>query len=187
MREKITAIYVIENLVNSHKYLGKVEKRPVEDRWAEHKRNLKLGKHVNSRLQNAWNKYRKENFGFKIQEILQFDSSKEFILEKEAYWIQIYGGINSKTCYNLVDATISPAMSEEICQQRRGEGNPSHKLELYQINEIRTKWLTGEYTTYQLAREYNISPRAIQAIVNNKTWYDSKYIPPDKEMVWKWK
>lgn len=53
---KIAGIYKITNLVNGKMYIG--ESRNCFSRWQSHKRELKKGRHSNTHLQRAWNKYR---------------------------------------------------------------------------------------------------------------------------------
>lgn len=57
-------VYKIQNIVSRDIYIGstKVFKR----RFREHNKELKLGKHVNAHLQNAWDKYGKQSFVFSI-------------------------------------------------------------------------------------------------------------------------
>ena len=92
--EKIGAIYKIENLVNGKVYIGQTIKKPVR-RYQLHKCRLKLNKHENAYLQNAWNKYGEENFSFSV---LGFYNLNE--LDKmEVKYIQEYREL--KICYNL--------------------------------------------------------------------------------------
>ena len=61
-----TGIYKIENKVNGKVYIGQA--RNIEERWKNHISCLNSGKHDNSYLQRAWNKYGKDNFEFIIIE-----------------------------------------------------------------------------------------------------------------------
>ena len=56
-------IYCIECKVTKIKYIGKTRENFYR-RWIFHKWNLKNNHHSNTYLQNAWNKYGKENFEF---------------------------------------------------------------------------------------------------------------------------
>jgi len=60
--EKVCGIYKIENVVNGMIYIG--SSSDVSFRLSDHKRQLKNKKHGNEHLQNAWNKYGKDNFRF---------------------------------------------------------------------------------------------------------------------------
>jgi group I intron endonuclease len=57
-------IYFISNLINNKIYVG--QSINIEKRWIQHKRELRNNIHENKRLQNAWNKYKEENFEFSI-------------------------------------------------------------------------------------------------------------------------
>lgn len=51
-----------------------------------------------------------------------------------------------------------------------GEKNPKAKLTWEDVNEIREKYATDQYTQAQLAKEYNVKSGAVRRIVNYKTW-----------------
>jgi group I intron endonuclease len=78
-------IYKITNTINNKVYVGKTE-RTVEERWAEHLRNVsKYGDRLP--LYKAMAKYGKENFA--IETIEECDTSN--IDDREIYWIAHYG------------------------------------------------------------------------------------------------
>ena len=64
MADKICGIYCIENKITSKKYIGYT--KDFTKRKYQHLDNLSRGNHINSHLQNAYNKYGKENFYFRI-------------------------------------------------------------------------------------------------------------------------
>ena len=105
--EKICGIYKIENLINHKVYIG--QSIDISGRWVEHQINLRGNKHASKHLQNAWNKYGGENFSFEIVE----RCSEEDLTEREQYWIDFYGGINSNNNYNSKEAGNSGKFSEE--------------------------------------------------------------------------
>ena len=76
-------IYVIENLGNGHKYVGKT--RDFKTRRIQHFRLLKHNKHFNSYLQNSYNKWGKAYFEFRIIERV---ADPGFRSEREWYWIR---------------------------------------------------------------------------------------------------
>jgi len=75
-------IYTITNLINNKKYVG--SSISIFKRKTAHFSNLRLNRHPNIHLQNAYNKYGKENFVFSI---IDFVENKEVLLEKEQYYI----------------------------------------------------------------------------------------------------
>lgn len=58
----IVGIYVIRNKMNGKCYIG--QSSDIESRWKHHVNDLKSNCHHNQKLQNAWNKYGKDNFIF---------------------------------------------------------------------------------------------------------------------------
>ena len=86
-------IYKIENKINNKKYIG--QSINIEKRWKEHQYLLKMNKHHNYHLQNAWNKYKEESFIFNIIE----ECDKKVLNDKEKYWINSFDSYNSG--YNL--------------------------------------------------------------------------------------
>ena len=52
----------------------------------------------------------------------------------------------------------------------RGTRHGKAKLTEARVEEIRVRYMKGGVTTYQLATEMQVSPTAIQAVVNGKTW-----------------
>lgn len=89
----MNGIYKITNLVNRKVYIGQSNK--LNTRKSCHFYLLKNDKHHNDHLQRAYNKYGKDNFIFEvIEETNDLDN-------REIFWIDEYGGINSELNYNL--------------------------------------------------------------------------------------
>lgn len=105
--ERVQGIYIIVCLVNSRVYIG--QSKHIQKRWLEHREELQNGCHCNKHLQNAWNKYGEKSFVFSVLELCESDK----LTEREQYWIDYYGGINSKNTYNFRDAGSRGGMSEE--------------------------------------------------------------------------
>ena len=76
-------IYKILNKLNNKSYIGSTSES-FRKRWNLHKHHLVNGKHKNSHLQYAWNKYGSDNFEFII---LEECNDKNKVLEREQYWI----------------------------------------------------------------------------------------------------
>lgn len=64
--EENSGIYLIMNQINGKGYVGQAVN--IEERWKQHKYRLNGQYHGNKHLQNAWNKYGKDNFVFIILE-----------------------------------------------------------------------------------------------------------------------
>jgi group I intron endonuclease len=89
-------IYAIVNKITGNMYIGSAFE--TERRFSEHKRLLKKGTHVCSKLQNGWNKHGGENFEFKILKETNHDNRNK----DEQEYMDIYGYYNmAKTvCYS---------------------------------------------------------------------------------------
>ena len=84
-KNKLVGIYKITNIVNDKIYVG--QSIAIKQRWSQHKAELRKNKHGNCHLQKAWNKYGEEKFKFSVLEYLDTDISKDFLTEREQYWI----------------------------------------------------------------------------------------------------
>jgi len=98
MREKISGIYCIENVLNGKKYIGKAF--DIYGRWVQHKSALTKNRD-SFHLQQSWNNNGGENFSFYIIEIC----SPETLNEKEKFWIKEYKtfGFNGIYGFNLTE------------------------------------------------------------------------------------
>lgn len=96
MSNKVSGIYQIVNLVNGKKYVGSAVN--LNSRKRTHFSNLRLNKHCNNHLQNAWNKYEENNFKF---EVIEYVENKIKLIEKEQYWIDKLNVCNDKFGYNI--------------------------------------------------------------------------------------
>jgi group I intron endonuclease len=95
LKNKISGIYKIENIINKKVYIG--QSNDIINRFKSHKNKLNNNKHPNAHLQNAWNKYEINNFKFEIIE----ECVKEIIDEREKFWINYYDSDNEDKGYNL--------------------------------------------------------------------------------------
>jgi group I intron endonuclease len=78
---KKTGIYKIENTINNKIYIGSAV--DVLNRFATHRYKLKNNKHINGKLQNAWNKYGESCFIFYLLELCE----REELINKEQIYI----------------------------------------------------------------------------------------------------
>lgn len=76
-------IYAITNQQNNYFYIGSA--RNIFSRWSEHIKCLENNTHANNKLQNAWKKYKEDNFQFSILE----ECTEDKLLEREQHYIDI--------------------------------------------------------------------------------------------------
>lgn len=137
-------IYKIRNVVNGHYYVGSTVNS--RKRFWEHRKHLRLGKHVCVRLQRAWNKYGEDCFKFEIVEQL---GSKEELYPAEQKWLNEHYG--AEYCYNVSAHADSPMrdaspeirqkLSERTKEWLQREGHP--RLGVVLSAEERTKISQG--------------------------------------------
>jgi group I intron endonuclease len=104
---KNPGVYLIYNLVNQKVYVG--QSRNVRNRLFVHKSSLRLGKHVNTYLQNAFNKYGEDKFVFRSVEYCEIEN----LTEREEYWMDQFNSTNLTRGYNLMRAKTHGGISEE--------------------------------------------------------------------------
>ena len=88
-------ICTITNLINNKMYVG--YSNNCSKRKHNHFKSLMSNTHWNLRLQNAYNKYGKENFVF---EILEF-WNKEYLASQENYWCNMLNTHDRRYGYNI--------------------------------------------------------------------------------------
>lgn len=113
-------IYKITNLINNKVYIGQSDR--LNEREREHFYRLGKNEHHNEHLQKSYNKHGKDNFIFVNVEFT------DDLDNREIYWINEYGGINSELNYNMKDP-LSKQWSDYVkvktSQIMTGENNPN--------------------------------------------------------------
>lgn len=113
-------IYKITNLKNNKVYVGQSEN--LNNREWNHFYWLDRGEHHNEHLQKSYNKYGKGNFIF---EVIEHTGDLD---NRELYWINEYGGVDSKLNYNLKDPKSkewSDYVKVKHSKNMLGENNPN--------------------------------------------------------------
>lgn len=117
-------IYIIKNKVNGKVYIGQTKK--LGQRYSEHLGRIKKHKHHNELLQRAFEKYGVDNFEYSVlEEVLE----SSMLNEREKYWIDYYGGLNSDKNYNLKDPLLnehSDYVRKKLSKVNSGINNPNY-------------------------------------------------------------
>lgn len=103
-----SGIYKITCLNNNKVYIG--QSKHTDYRFAQHLLLLESNRHFNRHLQFCYNKYGKDSLEFKILEFC--DETK--LTERESYWIDYYGGINSNNTFNVQNATEPNHFTDDV-------------------------------------------------------------------------
>ena len=126
-----SGIYKITNFKNNKMYIG--SSVDLKRRRKTHFSNLRRNKHINTYLQNSFNKYGESNFTF---EILEYVEDKLLLIEKEQYWLDKLNSYKNKYGYNIckkADSVLGRKHTEEakkrIRQSNRGKHNFKHTEE----------------------------------------------------------
>lgn len=142
MYKKVSGIYTITNKIDNKVYIGYSDS--VYSRLNNHKNNLLKNKHINSYLQNAWNKYGEDNFKFEILE--EYD--KEFLQSMENYWCNMLNAHNRKYGYNIEPTNPERRIIAEETKLKIAEANRnkivSQETRIKQGNSRRGKKHTQE-------------------------------------------
>lgn len=90
---KQSGVYKILNKINNKCYIGSSSN--ILFRWSVHKYHLNYQKHINKKLQRAWNKYGKNAFIFTIVELC--GTTKKELEDREQYYLD-----SLKPDYNIL-------------------------------------------------------------------------------------
>lgn len=85
---KISGVYAIECSASGKYYIG--SSAHIAARWSSHKSQLRLGRHSNKHLQNAWNCYGETSFRFTILEVC----APELVVDREQAWMDVLSPSN---------------------------------------------------------------------------------------------
>jgi len=129
-------IYTITNKIDNKIYVG--YSINCFKRFSEHKSLLVNNKHKNDHLQNAWNKYGKENFVFEILE----ECDKVYLSSQENYWCNLLNSNDLNFGYNILPThpykfISSPSYKTKIKQRISAFNRKNFKEQLDKLHECR--------------------------------------------------
>jgi len=162
MKNKISGIYKITNIINNKIYIG--QSKDIFLRLRGHKSSLKSNIHFNIHLQRSYNKYGFSNFIFDILE----ECNEDIINEREKYWINFYNSHNRLYGYNIDFGGDVDVMSDE------------HKINMsiakkgtYKINPIDIKIYQDEIKNILKIKNKNEKLVLFTMLVNSKRYYNN--------------
>jgi len=102
---KVTSgIYLITCLVTKDTYIGKSNN--LNQRWCQHRHDLREGTHNNPELQRLYNEHGPKNF---TMELLELVPNKEDLEAREVYWTDF-----RKPTLNVVNTRLSPSTAKDV-------------------------------------------------------------------------
>lgn len=127
-------IYAIVNALNGKKYVG--SSLDMSRRWCQHKNDLRVGRHINTHLQRAWNSYGESAFSFVAIEVLPDDIGYDELLAVEQVYIDEIltedgRRVNSDIAYNK----STRASGSRLC----GADNPSYGKTFSRTDEAKQR------------------------------------------------
>lgn len=138
-RQKVSGIYCIKCLVSGREYIG--SSKDMYNRLFQHRNKLRKKVHQNMYLQNAYNKYKEENFEISILEYCE-----EIILtEREQYYIDTRNPQYNIT--RLVERNILSQESRDKISKTLKEGYKSGKILSFSEKPIYVYDVLGNYIT----------------------------------------
>lgn len=139
-----SGIYTITNEIKGKGYVGSSINIP--SRWASHKSSLRRGKHRNTLLQNAWNKYGESAFRFDVLEEVA-DIAK--LKQREQIWLDLC--LSLVPFYNIKkqvhpDGIYTPDRIKALSERMKGNKYASgkHHTVSQQTRERIAKTLKGK-------------------------------------------
>ena len=167
---KNSGIYKIENKLNGKMYVGLTNN--IDRRWGEHRKNLRQGKHVNTHLQSAVDKYGIENFTFDIIE----QCCVSDLVKRELYWIEYHNTNDNRFGYNIERKTPYPTSNAKKESTRE-------YVKIYQIdkdNQIVKVWNSVK----EVSEFYNISQEIFSKKLYGRKLDSDRIRKRWKEFVW---
>ena len=161
-KEDQTGIYSITNIIDNKIYIGYAVH--FNQRWYGHKGKLKRGKHGNTHLQRAWNKYGEQMFKFERVELCTEDQ----LCKREHYWCCLLNTHNSDIGYNDKPTGINKSVHQsEKAKEKIKKARASQVITEDHKNNI-SNGLKGHKRTkeeYWKAYATKIKNGAIKAVI----------------------
>ena len=121
---QISGIYKIVNTINGYFYVGSSVQ--LQERWRQHKKLLVENKHINPKLQNAWNSYGADAFVFQVLEVTRFDKQGNVV--REQYYLDTLKPYERTIGYNLcAKAAVPPGPHTKEAREKISKANKGRK------------------------------------------------------------
>lgn len=145
---KVSGIYSIVNILNGHRYIG--SSMNIHQRLASHRSKLRTGKHNNTHLLNAYNKYGEDKFKVQILEICSKVRDTLMFLEQKY--------LDLKPEYNISPFANRPDRSGRKCTEQNKQKLRQRRLGKKLSEETKKKISqAGMYKTTKKIYVYNLN------------------------------
>jgi len=164
----ISGIYKIMCLPTGKIYVGSSVN--INNRWGEHRHRLRKNIHSNTYLQNAWNKYREQNFKFEIIEIIKPD----LLTENELKWFKKTNCCNPEYGFNIGKNPDRTMLGRLHSKESRLKMSNAHKGKIFtdehrkNISKIRFGKKHSEETKQKIGIVHKGKIVSIKTIENMK-------------------
>lgn len=153
-------IYKYTNLINGKIYVGQTNNPQLRQKGHRSSAFNPKDKSYAVPLHNAFRKYGEENFSFEIIEKVPDELGREYLNEREIYWIQELHSLTSEHGYNITKGGdgchVGPKTFEECCAQ-------SKLFIQKEIEDIQNKLIEG----YQFFEIYELYPQMKDSFLSN--------------------
>ena len=151
-KNDLCGIYKITCIVNGKCYIG--QSVNIKQRWIAHKSQLRHNRHSNKYLQSLFNKYGEQNITFEILELCLIEE----LDKKERYWIEYYGGVESKANCNWESGGHAfKRFSQELKNLQSAKHKGQHSSPKTQFKKGRIPWNKGKKATDQARKHQSES------------------------------
>ena len=134
----------------------------------------RLSEETRQKMSEARKGEKHPNFGKHLSEETRQKISQSRIGEKHPNFGK---HCSEETRQKISEANKGNHLSEEhrqkISDAFKGEKSSRAKLTCEKVNEIRENYKTGKFSYAKLAKEYGVSPSAVQHIIENRSWKKS--------------
>lgn len=160
-----SGVYKITNVKNGKFYIGSA--KDIDRRWWEHKNDLKKNKHINPKLQHAWNFYGETNFDFIILE----NADETVLVQREQFYLDMFKPYMRDIGYNITptagggDNFTHNPNKEQIIKNMTVANNVGHmhgKKHSEEAKEKQKERAVGRYTLEWFVDKYGVESGTIK-------------------------
>jgi group I intron endonuclease len=158
-----SGVYQILCKSTGHRYIGSAEN--IDDRWAEHLRVLKRGKHPNKALQDAWTTAGENDFDWTVLELAPEDQ----LVEKEEHYLEtlkpelnLMRKVGGRRVTKERTSVTTLRLGEALMDKLKKHSYASRRSQTDIVNEALEEWLTRNGFTEVF--ELHVTPQYVTLI-----------------------